>query len=144
MKESWRYYDFLRRWGLLLIIGIALGTVAGFGIYTIQVGPSLFTAKARVLVAGVTLSIVSREYQDPQEAVTSLVVKGRQINKATKGGIETDIDQFTIAGRYPAPLWKPILMGSIVGGLLALGAGYIWDDAAAYRRHRQKIKSKDS
>ena len=34
------------------------------------------------------------------------------------------------------PWWKAVVLGTFVGGLLAIGGIYVWEDAKDYRQHR--------
>ena len=144
MKESWRYYDYLRRWGLYLLLGIALGALGAFGYILQQDQQPLFEAKATISVAGTNISInvVSDEYSDPKETVESIFNDIGRIQGYTDR--EIFIGGISLEGRYRPPLWQPIVLGSIFGGLLALGAAWVWDDTRAYLRHRQQVTSEDT
>lgn len=37
------------------------------------------------------------------------------------------------------PWWKAVVLGSVIGILLAIGGIYVCEDARAYQRHRQQI-----
>jgi len=150
MKETWRYYDYLRRWGLFLFFGLALGALAGFGCDLQQDQQALFKAKATVVVIRADrkissqFTVVSAEFSDPKRAVDSIVNDAHILGGLTKNGNVVDIREFSIDGRYPSPWWKPIVFGGVIGGLMALGTAFIWDDAGAYLRHRRQITSKDA
>ena len=41
--------------------------------------------------------------------------------------------------RIDEPWWKAVVLGSVIGILLAIAGVYVWEDAQAYQRHRQQI-----
>ena len=134
MHESWRYYDYLRRWQLLLLLGLALGALAGFGIGQQQ--KQLFKATATVVASETSFRIVStKKTSDPKEAVESILNNVKAFSAAN--AIDIEVVDFSIQGRYRSPLWKAMLLGGVVGGLLAFGAAFVWDDVRAlkHRRH---------
>ena len=143
MKESWRYYDYLRRWGLFLLLGLALGALAGYGYYLQQGQRGLFTATAAVSMPHGSFRVVSGENSDPNKAVEEILTNLKLLGDLTKNTIDVDVDNLSIEGRHPTLLWKLIVLSSIIGGLLAIGAAFVWDDAEASLRHRQQITSKD-
>ena len=149
MKESWRYYDFLRRWGLLLLLGLVVGAIAGLGFYVQQDQEPLFTATASVTLStesrpGVwhPLLVSSSGFPDPKRPVAAIMSNTEWLN-AQPGYIVT-VENLTIASRFPSPLWKAVVLGSIFGGLFAIGAAYLWDDARSYMRNRQETDSEDA
>lgn len=151
MKESWRYYDFLRRWGLLLLLGLVLGALAGWGFYAQQDKQPRFKAEAAVSIStqyrpGVwrlraKFDVTSSEYSDPKSAVESIVKEAENLDARPE--LLVDIGAFSIEGRYRSPLWKTVVLGGVFGGLLVIGAAYVWDDARAYMRNRQETGSDD-
>ena len=133
MHESWRYYDYLRRWGLLLLLGLALGALAGFGIGQQQ--KQLFKATATVSASETSFRIVStKKTSDPKEAVGSILNNVKAFSAAN--AIDIEVVDFSIQGRYRNPLWKAMLLGGVVGALLAFGAAFVWDDVRALKHHR--------
>ena len=149
MKESWRHYDYLRRWGLFVLLGLALGALAGFVYSTQQEQKALFKATAGVSVSrrsatSIHFRVVSDRYSDPNEAIGLILKNVKLLRDVVKSDIDVDVDNFLIEGWYQPPLWKPMVLGSIIGGLLALGAAFIWDDAGAYLKHRRQAASKDT
>lgn len=151
MKESWRYYDFLRRWGLLLLLGLVLGALGGFSIHLQQDHPPLFIAKALVIIStndrpGVWLpranfNVTSAEYPDPKRSVRNIIDSTEWLD--AQPGYRVSVEDLSIEPRHASPLWKTILLGSFIGGLLVIGGAYVWDDARAYVRHRQETDSED-
>ena len=152
MKESWRYYDYLRRWGLLLLLGLVMGALAGFGFFLQQDQQAQFKANAKLLVftedrTGVwglrsDFNVVSIEFSDPKSAVKSILANADNLSAET--GINVDVKDISLEGRYRSPVWRTIVLGSVIGGLLVIGATYIWDDAYAYMRHRRQNDYKDT
>ena len=152
MKESWRYYDFLRRWGLLLLLGLGLGALAGFGFFIQQEQQPRFKANAKLSVftedrPGVIghrldFNVVSNEFSDPKSAVKSILATAEVLGAQT--GINVDAGDISLKGQYSSPVWRTIMLGSVIGGLLVIGATYVWDDALAYMRHRRQNDSKDT
>ena len=59
-------------------------------------------------------------------------------------GYIVTVEDLTIMSRFRSPLWKAVVLGSFFGGLLAIGAAYLWDDARSYMRNRQETDSEDA
>ena len=106
MKETWRYYQFLRRWGLLLLLGLVLGALAGIGFYAQQDKQARFKAEAIVSIStqdrpGVwrlraEFGVASREYSDPKSAVESIVTEAENLDARPE--LLVDIGAFSIEG----------------------------------------------
>ena len=152
MKESWRYYDLLRRWGILLLSGLVLGGLAGFGFFVQQHNAPLYTAKALVTVLtegspGIWLpranfNVTSIDYSDSRASVRAIMSNTEWLDG--QPGYDVVVGDLTIESRFWSPLWKTIVLGSLFGGLLVIGAAYVWDDARAYMRHRRETNSEDA
>ena len=152
MKESWRYYDFLRRWGLLLLLGLVVGSIAGLGFYVQQDQEPLFTATASVTFStesrpGVwhpraNFLVSSNEYPDPNASVAAIMSNTEWLN--AQAAYIVTVEDLTIVSRFRSPLWKAVVLGSFFGGLLAIGAAYVWDDARSYMRDRRETNSGDA
>ena len=152
MKETWRYYDFLRRWGLLLLLGLVVGAIAGLGFYLQQDQEPLFTATASVTLStkdrpGVWLSranfiVSSSEFPDPNASVAAIMSNTKWLS--AQPGYIVAVEDLAIMSRFRSPLWKAVVLGSFFGGLLAIGAAYLWDDARSYMRNRQETDSEDA
>jgi|TARA_Y100000031_G_scaffold153349_1_gene198413 uncharacterized protein involved in exopolysaccharide biosynthesis len=55
MKESWLFYNYVRRWWGLLLLGPALGAVLGLAYYSNQAHPVEYAATATVAIEGPVL-----------------------------------------------------------------------------------------
>ena len=123
-------------WGLFILTGIALGAFVGFGVNA-QNNLPLFTATATVSVARtgtvsrVDFRVVSDQFSDPKNAVDSIVAASQDIANLTKD-IDSEVKNITIKGRFRSPLWKSIVLGGVVGGLVAFGAAWAWQNAQGY------------
>jgi uncharacterized membrane protein YpjA len=148
MKESWLYYDFLRRWLWLLLVGAMLGALAGLAYYSSQVHPVDYAATATVVITDptwegedaptmlVSISTVSW----PTEKAATASVESSVATMAKYANIPAVIRDVTIAQNgLGAPWWKPVILGTVVSILLTIGAIYTWEDARAYQRHRQQV-----
>ncbi len=133
-------------------MGLVVGAIAGLGFYVQQDQEQLFTATALVTLStesrpGVsrprgTFLVSSKEFSDPKTSVAAIMSNAKWLN-AQPGYIVT-VENLTIASRFPSPLWKAVVLGSIFGGLFAIGAAYLWDDARSYMRNRQETDSEDA
>jgi hypothetical protein len=142
MKESWLYYDYLRRWGILLIVGVALGLLAGLGYNLVVDQQPLFKAKGAVGVSNMTLDVVSKDYSDPQEAFDSIVGDARRLDDLTE--VDVVVSGILVEQIHVPPLWQPIVLGGLFGGLFILGAAWVWDDTRSYLRYRKQNPSQDA
>jgi uncharacterized protein involved in exopolysaccharide biosynthesis len=152
MKESWRYYAFLRRWGLILVLGLVLGALGGLGFDLRQDHRPIFKAKASVVITakdrpGVWLdrgrfNVVSAEHSDAESAVRSIVSNTEWLD-AQPDYIVT-VEGITINTSHPSSLWKAMVLGGVFGVLLVIGAAYLWDDIRAYMRYRKETDSDDA
>ena len=83
LKESWLYYDYLRRWWRLLLVGSLIGGLASLAYYYNQVHPPEHTATATVAIESpetkpdvppppVLITIDSGAYATPEAAVRNV------------------------------------------------------------------------
>ena len=146
MKESWLYYDYLRRWWRLLILGLAIGAILGLAYYSVQKNSESYAATATVAIG--------RSNSDPealQPPVMVTIASDKQsTSEAAIAQVQSAIDRITDYANTPVSVpslelesklanawWKPIVLGSVLGGLLMIGGIYVWEDALAYHRSRQ-------
>ena len=148
MKESWLYYDYLRRWWGLLLLGSVLGSLAGLVYYSNQVHPIEYAVTAMVAVENpkstdehpptVLISLNSGFHPTVEQStavVESSVTKLVAYTTTPAVTRELLIDQRGIS----EPWWKTVVFMSVIGVLLAIGGIYLWEDAQAYRRHRNQL-----
>ncbi len=156
MKDSWLLYDYLRRrWQLLLVFCI-LGALAG---HLLDDGRD-FSIKYRA-TATVAMDVPRWSFKDPPSelrryprpvmaTLTSSTESSRQLAAAN---IESQMmriaafgpawvtSQGIIIDEVPQGVWvwwKALVLGSVVGGLLAVGCIYVWEDGKEYR-HRARL-----
>ncbi len=164
MKESWQYYEYLRRWWLLLLLGPTIGALTGLAYYSSQVHPATYDATATVAIADPTwepddslppseldeqvqptLTFSLDSGSDPTEegAVKSVTSSIARIVSYTNTPVA--IQQITIdRNTTDEPWWKPVVLGSVIGTLLVIGGIYVWEDARSYQRHRQQVGAADT
>ena len=149
MKESWLYYDYLRRWWWLLLMGPIFGGVFALGYYLMNTGPSEYTAKLMVAIVdprppyhdqnppAVLASLTSDTLASEEAAVDS----ARSMFVRMAGYTNAPVEPRNMTVYYEGlgtKWWQNAIFGSVVGILLAIGGIYVWEDASAYQRHRQQ------
>ena len=150
MKESWLYYDYLRRWWWLLLLGPALGALAGLAYYSSQLRPIESAVTATIAIQDpnpglenptyILTSLDSGFHSTVEKATNAVESRVATMVRYTNGTAvlrELSIDQ----RGNDKPWWKAVVLGSVIGILLAIGGIYVWEDAQAYQRHRQQISS---
>ena len=133
MKEIKEIYVVWQQWGLLLVLGVALGALVGFGFH-LQRDPTEIKAIGKILVAGedVPFTVVSETASTEKEAVESIVAITYKLEGITDTSIE--IQKVEVARRYNFDLWKVVAIGSLVGGGLAIGGIYMLEQLPQERR----------
>ena len=155
MKASWLYYDYLRRWWLLLLVGPTIGAILGFAYYNQIHHPAQYAAAGTVAIKDPTwhlehpglqlhhrapeveVVINSGAKATEQAAVDSIM--STAINLADYAEGVTEVRNLSIKSvpDYGVVFWKPVVMGAVLAILLVIGGIYIWEDATAYRRDLQ-------
>ena len=148
MKESWLYYDYLRRWWWLLLLGPVLGALAGLSYYSSQLQPIESAVTATIAIQDpnsghgkptyILTSLDSGFHSTVEKATNAVESQVATMVRYTNGTAvlrELSIDQ----RGNDEPWWKAVVLGSVIGILLAIGGIYVWEDAQAYQRHRQQI-----
>ena len=144
MKATWLIYDYLRRCWALLLLFPPLGGLAGLGYYIMQAHPESYTAKAGIIIEnpksrslsppGVYLTIDSGPWSKEYAAMLSVSSMVRLVADYTEAPVsfrDLTVDRKTAAG---PPWWKAVVLGGVLGTLLAVGSIYVWEDAKAYQR----------
>ena len=152
MSEFQYYYELLRRLRLLLLIGVSLGAIGGAGVYLQGNIPITFTATANFSLSsrvGVLdtpdlqtfwrspFKVVSGPRPTQREAVEYLVEMSHLFEDLSK--IPITVGDLSIQEQYDAAWWRSALFGSVIGGLMALGAAYVWTDVRAHQLHQREI-----
>ena len=144
MKEAWLYYDYLRRWGLFLLLGLVLGAITGFGYSLQHDDPLQFKATATLnLTARIQIRVISDFNPTVKSAVESLLDTAYMLERVY---IHAPVRIHSInMERFGGTLWwKATILGSIVGGLLISAGAYVWDDVRKYQRERHRLESTDN
>jgi hypothetical protein len=140
MRATWLYYDYLRRFGILILLGFAIGALLGFVYYEVRPKRTWYIAQADISIPrGLQFRIVSPKFPDPQSAVDHILNMEFRLESASQLNFESN--RFEIESWYRPELWKTMAVGSVVGGLVAIGVGYVWNDAMIYQRRRREGES---
>ena len=148
MKESWLYYDYLRRWWRLLILGLAVGAILGLGYYSVQDNSESYAATARVAIwrpnsdpdalqFPVMVTVASDKQSTSEAAIAQVQSAIGLIIKYTDAPVS--VPSLELESKITNAWWKSMVIASVLGGLLVVGGIYIWEDALAYHRSRQPI-----
>ena len=137
MKATWLYYDYLRRYGILILLGLVIGAAFGFVFHQTQPDRTIYVAQAHIgSLPNFGFLMITRAHQNPQEAVDDILYAVKYLESA--GSKDYIIKDFEVSARYRSVLWKTMAIGSVVGCLVAIGAGYVWQDALTYQRRRRE------
>ena len=151
MKESWLYYDYLRRWWLFLLLGPVLGGLAGLGYYLQQYTPVEFIAtgvfstpnqiytfdpgERPINRLGYYFTVSSPIKSTETAAVESLITLAYKLE--TETGRRFEIQNTKMEQRMETVWWKLVVLGSTSGAVLALASVFVLEDARNYLRYRQ-------
>ena len=141
MKHSSLDYGYLRRWGLLLLLGLLLGGLSGLGSSVLKSNEEfIVSARFRVGLA-LDFTVVSDAEAIGQEAATSISTIATVLESLIDRPIE--ITEVSIHERNTTDRWKPTILGSIAGALLVILAIYVWEDLKLHERSRQQTGASD-
>lgn len=134
------YYDYLRRYGTLILVGLLIGATLGFVYFQTQPKRTVFVARAAIsMPPSVEFTMVSPPLPNAQAAADYIVGTAHQLEQTSQAKFTPK--KFEIKGRHRNELWKSMALGSVVGGLGAIGIVYVWDDAKTYQRRRREGES---
>ena len=137
--EIWRYYDHLRRWGLLFLLGLALGALGGAAYYEQQPQEFRGLAEFRFPREDFSLWVAAADFETTEQAavkpIVPIAVELEQITRQEIKITRVSIDAHRVA---VAVWWKLVLFGSVLGGLLVIGGSIIWDQALRVEREQQQ------
>jgi hypothetical protein len=149
MKESWYYYDYLFRWGRLLLLGFLLGALAGLGYYLQQdfkgvdyKGTAILTLADAKDILVITTARGTQDTRSEEAVAETINTIAGDIHRSWKR--VTGISAIRVDPVHQPNTWKPIVMGSIIGGLLMISIVYVWEDVARYVRSRRKVPDADA
>ena len=145
MKESWLFYNYLRRWWWLLVLGIVTGGTAGLLYYNSQDREFEYTAKATVAIQDtrslyeiplvVHISVETGQQATANEAIDSAGSTIREIGNYT--GTPVTIRDLVVDRTVDTSgWWKAVVLGAVFGILMAIGAAYVWEDLHLYYRRQ--------
>jgi len=119
MKESWHYYDYLRRWCWLLLFGPALGALAGLSYYS-QLQPIESAVTATIAIQDpnsghgnptyILTSLDSGFHSTVERATNAVESQVATMVRYTNGTVvlrELSIDQ----RGNDEPWWKAVVLG---------------------------------
>ncbi len=128
-------------------MGPTFGVVFALGYYTMNPGPSEYTAKLMVAIVdprppyhkppAVLASITSDTLASEEAAVDSARSMFVRMAGYTNAPVEAR-DMVVYYADIGTKWWKYVIFGSVVGIALAIGVIYVCEDASAYQRHRQQ------
>ena len=148
MKETWLYYDYLRRWGWLMVLAAVVGVLIGFAYYSNQPHAVNYRGTAKVSL----LEVGPETYSLPTQLASFIIDLGTWPTQAeateyaystarqiSSPGIPAQITQLS-SHKSPigGPAWKAMVLGGVVGTLFAILIAYVWDDAKTYVKHLQE------
>ena len=145
MRESWLFYGYLRRWWWLLVFGLVTGGAAGLIFYNSQDRTLEYTAKATVAIGDarsreekplvVYVSVETGQLATAKEAIDSAGSAIREIGSYTGApvAIRGLVVDRTVDG---SGWWRAVVLGAVIGILMAIGAVYVWEDTHLYYRRR--------
>lgn len=123
------------------MLGLVTGGAAGLLYYNSQDRTVEYTAKATVAIEGirpwkgtppvVLVSVETGQETTAKEAIDSAGSAIREIGIYTGAPVairDLVIDR-TVDG---SGWWKAVVLGAVIGILMAIGAAYVWDDAHLY------------
>ena len=154
MKDSWMLYDYLRRWWRILLLGTSLGAILGFAYYSNQIHPEEYQGTAQLSLYSsifdifeaptkysITIDIGTWSNEEAVAEYASSQAESLSLSTGRTVFVEgLQIDHHPVG----SPSWKAIVLGTVLGGLLAIGFPYVWDDARAYALHRRAAERKAS
>ena len=146
MKESWIYYDYLRRWWRLLLLGLAVGAILGLAYYSVQNSLDSYAATATVALGNpnsdpdaiqspVMITIASDNQSTSEAAIAQVQSAIGRIVDYTNDPVS--VPSLELESKIAHAWWKSVVVGSVLGGLVVIGGIYVWEDALAYYRSRQ-------
>ena len=140
MRATWLYYDYLRRYGVLIVLGLVIGASLGFGYNQTQPKRPIYVAQATIAESPYAgFFMFTKEHGEPQAAVDDILNTVKRLGSAA--ALDYEVKDIKISSRYRNVLWKTMVMGSVVGCLVAIGVGYVWDDVMTYQRRRKEGES---
>ena len=150
MKESWQFYDYLKRWWILLLVGCLVGVVSGYLLNQPTVMAKSYSANTTATIRNapiwpydplmaestppLVVTLDSGAKPTLEDATQALRIKTERLANYSGAAIdrgEIIVDQLSAA----TDTWKSMILGGVIGGLLAIGFAYVWDDTRAYRKH---------
>lgn len=145
MKESWFYYDYLRRWWWMLLLISTIGFVGGLIYSNAKVYPVTFDATATIAIEEpgklpdfFPVVLVSVQTTDAKDAAAAIDSAGATISRLGRySGAPFTIQDFGVTRSGDNSRWlKSSVLGTVIGMLVAIGGIYVFEDALSYRRHR--------
>jgi len=142
MQELSLYYRFLRRWGIMLLLGMVLGGLAGFG-YVEQYRQPEFEMSAR-LVNNVNkkeldFKVLSGIHANSTSAGKSIVALTTRLETVT--GILFEIRDPKIIKRRTEGWGKIVVLGGVLGVLAVVPIILVWEEMQSELRRRQETSS---
>ncbi len=158
MKDSWVLYGYLIRWWRLLLVFCVVGALAAHFLDDPPDFPADYTGTATVAIR-----VPDWSFEDPglvqratppvvMATLTSSIEPSRQLaiddvqsqmRRIAAFGPTLVASHGIIIDEKPQGVWqwwKAVVLGSVLGGLLAVGCIYVWEDAKEYRRQaHQKV-----
>ena len=147
MKDSWLFYEYLRRWWWLLILVTVLGGLCAIVYQDANAGPPAYTATVTYAIIDPTPpfkkppAVVASITSGPLDSVEAAVDDARAMVFRVASYTNALVVTRNLVVELQEPetdWWKDIILGSVVGLLLAIGGIYVWEDACDYQRQRER------
>ena len=140
-------YDYLRRWWRLLVLAVVIGGTAPLSYHVVNVNPLDYTTEVTVAIMDpapplqkppvVVVNLIATELTSEEAAVATGRAMVAAMANYTNAPVVTE-DFFVSHRPNLHGWWKDIILGSIFGTLLAIGATYVWEDTKSYLRQTQQ------
>ena len=136
------YYRFLRRWGIMLLLGMGLGGLAGFG-YVEEYRQPEFEMSARLVnnvnKKGLDFKVLSGIHASSTSAGKSIVALTSRLESDT--GTRIEIRDLKII-KYRTEGWgKIVVLGSVLGVLAVVAVIFVWEEVQSQSRRQQETSS---